>query len=63
MGNAYSFHKIISKPISQIAEKKAPNPLRALLSRNSYLNHLMYKYFPYSKDKHEMHNKLKSSTK
>ena len=60
MGNAYSFHKIISKPISQIAEKKAPY---AALSKKSYINHRMYNYFPYSKDKHKMHNELKSSTK
>ncbi len=60
MGNAYSFHKIISKSISQIAEKKAPY---AAFPKKAYLNHRMYNYFPYSKDKPEIHNKLKSSTK
>ncbi len=60
MGNAYSFTKTISKPIAQIAEKKA---LCTHPAKKSCPNHSVIKHLHYSKDKHELHNKVKSPTK
>ncbi len=60
MGNSYSFTKTISKPVVQITKKKA---LYNIPAKKPYKSSDICKSLPYSKNKHETHNDVKSATK